>query len=211
MTASDMVVNIRCNISLEKMNILEISLEMKKKTFTKLALKKLLLLLLHEKKTSVKLWSVFYSGFHSETRAILNWNLIAVCRQFAHSALETSSRRVLQGMRSVYAVHACFLNYTMRVISIGGETRPAAYLICLEYQQKWRTSCQAASHRLLLSDIRLQGLETLTMQPMKCKNVKAKQTKTTNKSFSFKLINWWFNYLSITDPVPTFMLLLFSI
>lgn len=55
MTASDMVVNIRCNIALEKMNILEISLEIKKKTFTKLALKKLLLLLLHEKKTSVKL------------------------------------------------------------------------------------------------------------------------------------------------------------
>lgn len=76
---------------------------------------------------------------------------------------------------------ACFLNYTMRVISIEGETRPAAYLICLEYQQKWRTSCQAASHRLLLSDIRLQGLETLTMQPMKCKNVKAKQTKTTKQ------------------------------
>lgn len=39
MTASDMVVNIRCNISLEKMNILEISLEMKKKNIYKASLK----------------------------------------------------------------------------------------------------------------------------------------------------------------------------
>lgn len=34
---------------------------------------------------------------------------------------------------------------------------------------------------------------------MKCKNVKAKQTKTTNKSFSFKLIN-------LFDDLITFLL-----